>query len=121
MGQLPEAPVHALAEVHLRPAHRLDELRKLDAESRIQNAKTVARIFEIEQQHRARCRTAIPRFMLDRITKDHRLSFLPTARFVSDTDRACRVRLESKMKPQDVARVLIVADVRFNMRARREA
>ncbi len=121
MREFPEPPFGAFAETHLGPAHFFDEVHELDAQRRIKQAKAVARIFEIEQQHRARGRAAIPRFMLDRVAKNQRLPFAPGTRLVSHAQRAVRVRLQAEMQTEDVARVFVVADMRLNVRAGRES
>ena len=82
MSQFPKPPMHPFAKVHLGPANSLHEVGKLDAEPRIQDSEAVAWILKVEEQDGARSGAAIPCFMLDRVAKDERLSFLPGACFI---------------------------------------
>src|SRR5215203_2096266 len=116
VGQFPEAPSHSLAPIHCGPAHLFDKVDKLGAQPGIQNAEPVARILEIEQQHRARGGATIPRLVLVGIAEDERAAFLPGSCFINDAQRAIGIRLEREMQAEDIPGILVVTDVRLDVR-----
>src|SRR4051812_46630305 len=120
MAELPKAPLHALAPIHDGPANVFNKVDELDAEGGIQHAKAVLRIFEIEEEDGASGGAVIPSLVLDGVAEDESAAIDPGAGLIGDPEGAVLIRLQSEVEAEDVARVLVVTDVRLDVGAGRK-